>query len=125
MPTPTTDALQTARAYHDAWTARDFARATGLLAGDLTVEVPINDYPTRDSFADALSGFGAMVEQTRLLSALGNDSEATLIYDMDVTGLGTIRVAEHFTVHDGKIDRLRQIHDTTIIRQAGLGPQPA
>jgi uncharacterized protein YndB with AHSA1/START domain len=119
---PTHDALQTARAYHDAWTSRDFPRATGLLSGDLAVEVPINDYPTLESFAEALRGFGSMVERTRLLSALANDSEATLIYDMDVAGLGTIRIAEHFTVHEGKIDRLRQIHDTTLIRQAGVGP---
>ena len=119
---PAPHALQTARAYHDAWTSRDFARATGLLADSLAVEVPINDYSTRASFAEALRGFGSMVERTRLLSALGNDSEATLIYDMDVAGLGTIRIAEHFTVHEGKIDRLRQIHDTALIRQAGAGP---
>jgi uncharacterized protein YndB with AHSA1/START domain len=125
MTTSATRALQTARAYHDAWTSRDFARATGLLAGGLAVEVPMNDYPTLESFAEALRGFGSMVERTRLLSALGNDSEATLIYDMDVAGLGTIRIAEHFTVHEGKIERLRQIHDTTLIRQAGLGPAAA
>ena len=125
MPGSAPDALQTARDYHDAWTSRDFARATSLLAGDLAVEVPINNYPTPESFGDALRGFGSMVERTRLLSALGNDIEATLIYDMDVVGLGTIRIAEHFAVHDGKIDRLRQIHDTTLVRQAGLGPQPA
>jgi ketosteroid isomerase-like protein len=40
---------------------------------------------------------------------------------MEVDGLGKLRVAEHFTVRDGKIARLRQIHDTAAVRAAGLG----
>lgn len=44
-----------------------------------------------------------------------------LLYDMNVSGLGTMRVAEHFTTSNGKIVRLRQIHDTAPIRAAGLG----
>jgi hypothetical protein len=31
-----------------------------------------------------------------------------------------MRVVEHFTVHDGKITRLRQVHDTAGVRAAGL-----
>ncbi len=44
----------------------------------------------------------------------------TLLYDMHVQRLGMLRVAEHFTVEGGKITRIRQIHDTTAIRAAGL-----
>ena len=43
-----------------------------------------------------------------------------LLYDMDVAGLGTLRVAEHFTVRDGKIARIRQVHDTAALRTAGF-----
>jgi uncharacterized protein YndB with AHSA1/START domain len=43
-----------------------------------------------------------------------------ILYDMDVQGLGTMRVVEHFTVSDGKIVRLRQIHDTAALRAAGV-----
>jgi hypothetical protein len=43
-----------------------------------------------------------------------------LLYDMDVPGLGTLRVAEHFTVEDDKITRIRQIHDTAALRAAGF-----
>jgi ketosteroid isomerase-like protein len=38
---------------------------------------------------------------------------------MDIEMLGTMRVAEHFTVADGKIVRVRQIHDTFALRNAG------
>ena len=38
------DAAAIIRAYYDAWTARDFDQAASLLAGDLTVEVPVNEW---------------------------------------------------------------------------------
>jgi ketosteroid isomerase-like protein len=33
-----------------------------------------------------------------------------------------MRVVEHFTVADGRIVRLRQIHDTAGLREAGFAP---
>ena len=113
-----TTALATARRYHDAWTSRDFDQAVALLSPTLAVEVPINEYPTTASFAEALLRFGGMARRVDLLSAMCADDEAMLLYDMDVEGLGTIRIVEHFTVADGTIVRLRQIHDTAPLRDA-------
>jgi ketosteroid isomerase-like protein len=113
------DALTIARSYHDAWTGHDFAGAVALLADDLAVEVPINAYPTTDDFAEALRGFGSLVTRVDLLSQLGRDNEAMLLYDMQVQGLGALRIAEHFRVADGRIVALRQIHDTAALRAAG------
>jgi hypothetical protein len=110
----------TARAYHDAWTSRRFDEAVALLADDLRVEVPINAYPTKASFAAALTGFGSIVRHVTLLADLAEDNEAMLLYDMDVEGLGTLRIAEHFTVVNGAIARIRQIHDTASLRAAGF-----
>ena len=105
------------RAYHDAWTSRDFGRAADLLATDLGVEVPINAYPTKDSFVQAVTAFGSMVDRTDMLAEFANDSDALLLYDMHVGPLGVIRIAEHFTVADGKITRIRQVHDTEPIHR--------
>jgi ketosteroid isomerase-like protein len=118
MSTP--DTAATIRAYYDAWTAKDFDQAISLLAGRLMVEVPVNVYPTTESFAAALKSFGSMTANADLLAAMSADSEGMLLYDMDVQGLGTLRVAEHFTVEDGKITRIRQIHDTAALRAAGF-----
>lgn len=118
------DTLAVVRAYHRGWTSRNFDQAIGLLSPALAVEVPINDYPTKDSFAAALAGFGGWVTGVRLLAELSRDDEAMLLYDMDVEGLGTIRVAEHFTVAGGRITRLRQIHDTAALRAAGFAAGP-
>lgn len=114
------DTAEIVRAYHDAWTRKDFAGARALLAGALVVEVPVNDYPTADSFAAALEGFGSMVSKVELLAAMSDGTEAMLLYDLEAGPVGTLRVAEHFTVKDAKITRIRQVHDTAAVRVAGL-----
>ena len=117
-------ALPVVRRYHLGWTSRNYEQAIGLLAPTLKVEVPINDYPTAESFAHALRGFGNLVTNVVLLSEMSAGDEAMLLYDMHVQQLGTLRVVEHFTVSDGKIARLRQVHDTAPIRAAGAAPTP-
>jgi hypothetical protein len=113
----TNSALATARAYHDAWTGGNFERAAELLADELAVEVPINEYPTKESFAAAVAGFGSRARHVQLISEFGDQDEAMLLYDMEVEGIGDLRVAEHFTVQDGSIRRVRQIHDTEPVRR--------
>lgn len=114
-------ALSVARRYHQGWTRGNYDQAIDLLAPTLKIEVPINDYPTAESFAQALRRFGQMVTRVELLSDMGDGDEAMLLYDMQVERLGPLRVAEHFTVADGKIVKLRQVHDTAPVRAAGLG----
>ena len=114
------DTAEIVRAYHDAWTRQDYARARALLAETLTVEVPVNDYPTAGAFAAALENFGSMVSNVELLAAMSDGNEAMLLYDLEAGPVGTMRVAEHFTVDGGKITRIRQIHDTAAVRAAGL-----
>ncbi|MEO9169457.1 MAG: nuclear transport factor 2 family protein [Aestuariivirga sp.] len=106
--------------YHRGWTNKHFDDAIKLLAANLKVEVPINDYPTRESFAQAITNFGNMVERVELLAEFADGEEAMLLYDMTVQGMGKMRIAEHFTVKNGKIIRIRQIHDTAPIRAFGL-----
>ena len=110
------DTLTLVRNYYDAWTAKEFEHAAALLADDLEVEVPINAYPTRESFAAAVERFGSLARDVTLRSAMSAGYEAMLLYDMDIEGLGDFRVAEHFTVRDGRIVRIRQVHDTAALR---------
>jgi ketosteroid isomerase-like protein len=114
------DTAAVIRGYYNAWTSKEFDQAVSLLAQDLTVEVPVNEYPDARSFAAALANFGAMATKTELLAEMSAGEEGMLLYDMDVQGLGTLRVAEHFTVENGKITRIRQIHDTAALRAAGF-----
>jgi ketosteroid isomerase-like protein len=114
------DTTEIVRAYHAAWTRKDFAQAKALLAGTLVVEVPVNDYPTAESFAAALESFGSLVSNVELLAAMSDGNQAILLYDLEAGPVGRLRVAEHFTVDCGKITRIRQVHDTAAVRAAGL-----
>ena len=122
---PTDSALDAARCYHQAWTSRNYERAAALLAATLTVEVPINDYPSKESFAGALRSFGDLVTRVDLLAEMSAANEAMLLYDLTAEQLGTLRVAEHFTIENGKIVRLRQIHDTAPVRAWLAASTPA
>jgi len=114
------ETLALVRAYFRAWTNHDFDAAISRLSDDLEVEVPINAYPTKASFADALTAFGGMVHGVVLLAELSGRDEAMLLYDMVIPQIGPLRVAEHFTVADGRITRIRQVHDTAALRAAGF-----
>ena len=116
------NALPVVRRYHVGWTTKNYEQAIDLLAATLKVEVPINHYPTTESFAHSLRDFGNLVTSVVLLSEMSARDEAMLLYDMQVEQLGPLRVVEHFTVVDGKIARLRQIHDTAPIRAASAAP---
>jgi limonene-1,2-epoxide hydrolase len=120
MHTPT--ALSVVRAYHRAWTERDFAELDRLVADPLHVEVPINRYESRAAFLEAVRQTAQMTSMVAVLAELGGDGEAMLLYDMTLP-IGELRVAEHFTVSEGRIHTIRQIHDTALLRAAGFGKQ--
>ena len=118
MPTHTesSDVQRVVHAYHRAWTTGQFDRAASLLSPSIEVEAPITAYRTREAFADALGAFGSRVDSVTVVSEMQSGDEAMLLYDIEVVGLGELRVVEHFTVSDGAIVRLRQIYDTAAIR---------
>lgn len=114
-----------AQAYFDHWTAGRFEAAAALLAEKIEIETPINAYPNKADFVAALSGFGTLVTGANRLVDLADGDDVVQIYDMDVSGLGVIRMTEHFVIQNGLVTRLRQIHDTAALRAAGFDRQPA
>ncbi len=116
------DALTIARAYHHAWTMGTFAEAGRHLADGLVVEVPINTYATKADFLRAVEMTREMASGIDVLAEFGTTDEALLLYDLQLS-IANLRVAEHFTITDGQITRIRQIHDTAALRAAGMGQQ--
>jgi uncharacterized protein YndB with AHSA1/START domain len=116
------DTLAIVRGYHASWSSGRFTDAFAALSEELKIEVPINDYPTKASFTEAVARFAGAVSTVKLLTEFANDRDAMLLYDMDVRGLGSLRVAEHFIVEKGKITRIRQIHDTAALRDIVAEP---
>jgi uncharacterized protein YndB with AHSA1/START domain len=116
VPTPGSEALRVALAYHAAWTGGRFDDALALLVDDLQTDVPINSYASRAEWAEALTAFGSIVDRADLVAALGDGTEAVLIYDMHTAPYGVLRIAEHFTVADGSVVHIRHVHDTVPFR---------
>ena len=112
--------LTVAMAYHRAWSTRDLDGVGQHLADDLEVEVPINSYSGKADFLEAVQRTARNASRVTLLAELGDGDQAMLLYDMTLP-IGTLRVAEHFTISGGKIRRVRQIHDTAALRAAGMG----
>lgn len=111
------------RAYFDLWTTGRFEEASALLSDMITIETPINTYPGKPDFVAVLTAFGSLVSATHHLADLGDGEDVVQIYDMEVAGLGVIRMAEHFVVRDSQITQIRQIHDTAALRAAGFDRQ--
>jgi ketosteroid isomerase-like protein len=118
---PPVGALAVARGYHDAWQRRDYQVAWQLLSDDLTVEVPVNSYDSKATFAEAAQRTREMAAAVTPLAEFGNDGEAVLIYDLTLP-IGDLRIAEYFHVRDGRITAITHIHDTAALRAAGAGP---
>jgi len=113
-------ALTVARAYHRAWTGGDFDEASRYLAEGLETDVPINTYRSKAEWLQAVQGTGQATSSVRLLAEFGTRDEALLLYDMRLDPIGDLRVAEHFVVADGRIVKIRQVHDTAALRAAGF-----
>src|SRR5262252_2408611 len=69
------DALRVARAYHQAWTSRDFEEADRYLSEDLETDVPINTYPSKSDWLDAVRGTRQVASRVHVLAEFGTDDE--------------------------------------------------
>lgn len=116
-------ALSVARSYHRAWTGCNFDEADRYLSDDLETDVPINTYASKADWLEAVRGTRQITSNVHLLAEFGNDDEALLLYDMLLDPIGDLRVAEHFVVADGRIVKIRHVHDTAALRAAGFAPR--
>ena len=117
------ETLDVVRSYHRAWTTtKDFTAASELLAENLKTDLPVNEYVDKQEFVAAIRGFGSLVSNVRILSVIAGPGEAVMIYDLTMDTLGTLRIAEQFTVAEGKITSIRHVHDTATMRAAGFAP---
>jgi limonene-1,2-epoxide hydrolase len=114
------ETLDVVRAYHRAWTSRNFDEAGRYLSDDLVTDVPLNTYADGAEFLAAVRGFGQLVAGVDLIAEVTDGAEAVLIYDIATEPVGTLRIAEHFTVADGRITQIRHVHDTAALRAAGF-----
>jgi len=111
-----TDTRQIVRGYFDAWTSGDLQAAGEYFADDLAFSGSLKQLKGAAEYLATLGDYRKLVTGGNdLISELYGDGEATLIYDSH-TVAGTIRIAEHLRVADGKITSILLILDPTALR---------
>ncbi|MFE3442388.1 nuclear transport factor 2 family protein [Nocardia sp. NPDC059180] len=107
----TSSALQTALAYHRAWTSHDFERASSFLAADLVCAAPSGQITGLADFRAFMEPFSQIMTSSQLLAAFGDDDTALLMYDTTTIPVPHAPAAELYTVVDGQITHVRIIFD--------------
>ena len=106
-----TDALQTALAYHQAWTSGDLPAAWRLLADDVECLSPAGRLAGADAVKAFMGPFATSLTTSTLLAAHGNEHEALLMYDAGNPAVASAPAAELITVRDGQIVAIRILFD--------------
>jgi hypothetical protein len=104
-------ALQTALAYHQAWTSGDFELAMTHVAADIICHAPSGRFDGAEAFREFMGPFAQILTSSRLVAAFGDDETALVMYDTDTVPVKDAPGAECLTVTDGKIRHIRIIFD--------------
>lgn len=112
MPTETkTAALETALAYHRAWTTGDLDGAMTHVADDITCQAPGQNLTGKGEYRSYIGGFSQMVTGLTDVAAFGDDEHVVLFYCPHTAVTSTAPAAEHFTIRDGLIAQSRLVFD--------------
>ncbi len=117
-------ALQTAMAYHRAWTSQDFDLAMTYVADDVVCQAPAGRLDGAQSFREFMGPFAQIVTRSELIAAFGDEHVAVLMYDTSTVPVPDAPGAERLTVVNGKISHVRIIFDRLpfeAARQAASG----
>lgn len=104
-------ALQTALAYHEAWTTKDLDRAMSYIAADIVCDAPAGRIEGADAYRAFLAPFVQMLRDAKMIAAFGDDETALVMYDATTAPVPSAPGAECVTVKDGKITYSRFLFD--------------
>ncbi|WP_246076613.1 nuclear transport factor 2 family protein [Amycolatopsis cihanbeyliensis] len=104
-------ALETALAYHRAWTGHDFERAMTYVAEDIVCEAPSGRIEGAAAFREFMGPFTRILTGSSLIAAFGDEETALLMYGTETVPVASAPGAECLTVRDGRITHLRIIFD--------------
>jgi hypothetical protein len=96
-------AVETALAYHEAWTGKDFERAMSYIADDIVCHAPAGRIEGAEAYRAFMGPFVQILVNAELLAAFGDDETAVVMYDTHTLPVESAPGAECVTVRDGKI----------------------
>ena len=104
-------ALETALAYHRAWTGHDFELAMKYIADDIVCDAPAGRLEGAAAFRDFMGPFVRILTGSTLIAAFGDDETAVVVYETETVPVNDAPGAECVTVKNHKITRMRIIFD--------------
>ncbi|MGW0431257.1 nuclear transport factor 2 family protein [Micromonospora sp. NPDC003197] len=108
----TSPALQTALAYHRAWTGKDLEAAMAFIADEIVLDAPAGRLTGIQAYRQFLGPFAEQfLIRAEMIAGFGDDSTALLMYDTETVPAKSAPAAEFVTVRDGKIVYNRFIFD--------------
>jgi hypothetical protein len=111
-------ALETALAYHRAWTGGDFEKAMAYIADEIVCRAPSGRLEGAEAFRGFMGPFARICTRSELVAAFGDDATAVLVYDTDTVPVRDAPGAERLTVEDGLITHMRIIFDRLPFEEA-------
>jgi hypothetical protein len=84
-------AVQVARAYYEAWTAKDIDQAMSYIAEDISCDAPPGHIDGAEAFRAFMEPFVQILRGAELLAAFGDDEKAVLVYDTETVPVASTR----------------------------------
>ena len=106
-----TPALQTALAYHRAWTSGDLNSAMELVDEDIDCRTPGSAITGKAAYRAYLGGFSQIMTGLTDIAAFGDDHQVVLFYCPHTAVTSTAPAAEHFTIRNGRIVKSLLVFD--------------
>jgi len=104
-------AVDTALAYHRAWTSGDFELAMTHISPDIVCQAPSGRLEGAEAFRAFMGPFAQILTRSELVATFGDERTAVLFYDTDTVPVTDAPGAECLTVAHGKITHMRIIFD--------------
>jgi hypothetical protein len=111
MTRNSSQALETALAYYEAWTHKDLERAMSYIADDIVCDAPAGRLEGPQAYRDFMGPFVEILLEAQLIAAFGDDEKALVMYDTKTLPVESAPGAECVTVRNGKIIYSRFIFD--------------
>lgn len=104
--------------YYASWSrgALDREKYNQAIAANLEFRGSIDSVDGRDNFWGGVQEFTAIVDSVTFHTTVIDGNEAFVLYDAMTKPAGEMRFAEHFTVEDGKISKIRLVFDSHKLR---------
>jgi ketosteroid isomerase-like protein len=104
-------AVQVARDYFSAWSAKDVDKTVSYAADEIVCEMPTGRFEGTAQFRKVWEDFLGMTLGADLIAVYGDDENAVIVYDVDTVPVKKAAVAEYLTLRGGKITSIRMIFD--------------